>query len=858
MKKILFSLICLFLSSTWAFAQQNFPQGMQYQAVARSAEGKILINESIHLKIKLHGLAQEEDQAYIETHDIKTNKLGLFNLIIGEGIPLQGNFKKIPWSTEDIFISLFIMDKNTDRFIELNESKLMAVPYAFHALTANKLSNSTLENSRSAELLPHEVWSTFGNGRTDDTINRLGTLDGQDLVVISNNEERMRLGSDGNIQLTGNTEIAGGLDVSGIVNLNTRGELTTIGGALQVLNGSNSNLSGNLTVRKRLNVTGQANFSNSIFVRGNSTLNRSLFVGGNARFNKEVYVLGATTIKNKLTVSNGSSTFLSGDLTVDARTILLDALRVENGALTFLSGDLIVEGATNFKGGVAISEQVTIQGDLFVDGVTELNDNLNVDGATTLNDSLYVDGPTLLNDELIIDGKVSINSEMELSTDTEDGGYVATFENTNAGDGDGIKIKLGRKATKNGGGFNVVDGALKVFVGDGFGPDEFSSIKALFDGEINNDDAQFLAEMFIPEPEDALAIAASACILAENVTDLIFTEINGVLDDLVIPAVNFPRTVIDVPVIPTFTIAGFQISPEIDLVPAGANLPTGSSIDFECDALGDGFVFPSLDFNDQSNTLTSENTFIEFTDHEDWTMGGITAQSIDEWAAQYLDPIFLYGLYSTFKGLDKSQVFPEVRTLAKEVAESYLEIGVEYSSGNGDYAEWLERKNPEEKIDAGDIVAVVGGKITKDLEGAEQVMAVSYRPIVLGNIPKEGEKHLGNNVAFMGQIPVKIMGPVSTGDYIVGKSNIPGYGIAINPANMTVEDFKLAIGRSWDANNEKGPKMVNTVVGVHNGDYLNILKNYAEKIHASELRLESVEAKVEMLSKFLTDTASNN
>ena len=157
---------------------------------------------------------------------------------------------------------------------------------------------------------------------------------------------------------------------------------------------------------------------------------------------------------------------------------------------------------------------------------------------------------------------------------------------------------------------------------------------------------------------------------------------------------------------------------------------------------------------------------------------------------------------------------------------SYKDIGVVYSSGNGDYAEWLERVYANENISTGDIVGVIGGKITKDLTNAEQVMAVSHQPILLGNIPAEGKNYLGNNIAFMGQIPVKIMGPVNTGDYIVGKGDIKGFGVAISPQNMTLEDFKHAVGRSWEANSNNGPKMVNTVVGIHNGDYLKILQKY--------------------------------
>ena len=71
---------------------------------------------------------------------------------------------------------------------------------------------------------------------------------------------------------------------------------------------------------------------------------------------------------------------------------------------------------------------------------------------------------------------------------------------------------------------------------------------------------------------------------------------------------------------------------------------------------------------------------------------------------------------------------------------------------------------------------------------------------------------------------------------------------------MTIEDFKMTIGRSWDENLKKGPKMVNTVVGVHNGDYFKILQKYEQKFKDSEARLDdseermnAVESKINLL-----------
>ena len=43
---------------------------------------------------------------------------------------------------------------------------------------------------------------------------------------------------------------------------------------------------------------------------------------------------------------------------------------------------------------------------------------------------------------------------------------------------------------------------------------------------------------------------------------------------------------------------------------------------------------------------------------------------------------------------------------------------------------------------------------------------------------------LGNKVAFMGQIPVKVMGPVETGDYIVGSDGCTW--IRQSPSNLLI------------------------------------------------------------------------
>jgi hypothetical protein len=299
--------------------------------------------------------------------------------------------------------------------------------------------------------------------------------------------------------------------------------------------------------------------------------------------------------------------------------------------------------------------------------------------------------------------------------------------------------------------------------------------------------------------------------------------------------------------------------PSIDILPQKPGLPAGV-----LNAVVPDFIpglpvspnngglppvtIPFIPADDVPISLSKENVYVSFRDTNDLITGEIRGQSIsDFYASTVCDPVYLLNVVSSFVGVDLLDGLTAGAVELTNLVDAFNKIGVEYSSGNGDYAEWLERLDSSEYLTAGDIVAVKGGKITKDLNGLEQIMVVSHRPIILGNVPEEGKEGLGNNVAFMGQVPVKVMGPVRSGDFIVARADISGYGKAIALQDMTPEDFVLAVGRSWEENLNPGPKMVNTVVGVHNGDWANIMKKLEAKQRAYEQKFRAIEAQVESL-----------
>ncbi len=722
-------------------------------------------------------------------------------------------------------------------------------------------------------------------------------------------QQETNLNSGLNVTNGSPTVLSGTLSVDGLISFGndvTIEGITNLNNILNVNNGAATNLSGTLTVEEA------AQLNSTLEVVGTTTLQEDLNVlnGSATNLTGDLEVTGATTLNNTLDVTNASPTNLTGLLTVDGETTLNNSLEVANSSRTELTGTLVVDGvttlnnslgvtggsATELSGTLSVDEgaffnntlqvlngsATTLTGTLGVTGVTTLNDALNVNGgaatnlsgaltvggATNLNNTLTIAGATLIDNDLTVTGLASLGelNTNSISVSTDAPNYVATFQNNNNGNGDGIVIKLGR----NHGAYNG-DGAVTAPVNsDGYlEVPLIAAVAALqgpigvLQGKLNSTNPTSIT------PEEILQLAPTsfAAGAIAGIGNGIIDYINdvdppGPINDLLpvsFPAITIPtttllpRTVITndvtVPIIgltipgvtiPAVVLPSINFTPGFDLLPEIPNIPLqGVTIDI-----------PRVNVGTVTNTLTKENEYVTFQDKDGRWVGAIRAQSTEDFANNtVLDPVYVLNVAAGFVGVDLADGLATGIAEIATIVDLYNNIGVEYASGNGDYAEWLQREDYSEYITAGDIVGVKGGLITKDLTSAEQVMVVSHKPIILGNTPAKDKVHFGNNVAFMGQVPVKIIGPVQTGDFIVATTQIKGYGKAVHPASMTAEDFKFTVGRSWDENLNEGPKMVNTVVGVHNGDWATIITKLKQKQDAYQIKYEVLEKQVEFLDQ---------
>ncbi len=174
--------------------------------------------------------------------------------------------------------------------------------------------------------------------------------------------------------------------------------------------------------------------------------------------------------------------------------------------------------------------------------------------------------------------------------------------------------------------------------------------------------------------------------------------------------------------------------------------------------------------------------------------------------------------------------------------------GVNYKSGSADFAEWIPRQNSDEIIEAGDIVSIAGGKVSRNLSRAEHVQVISTSPAFTGNDPGYDKRDQYALVSMMGQVPVKVAGAVKAGDYIVASGKNDGTGIAISADKMTLRDFRMMVGRAWKSSDEQGIKLVKTAVGLGASDAYGYMHNQDQRIASLERQLSSKMAKLDRLA----------
>lgn len=810
MKKIYF-ILGFQLTLIWAAYSQVVPKGMNYQAIARNLKGEFIPNQPIRLKIYLFG--QEKDQRtdhYSETHEVTTNESGLFSLVVGEGSRDKGEYGLIPWNTQNIWMEVAIKDKERTEFSTVSNGRLMAVPYAIHAGTADRLASKNDQEVLSfAPPEPGVIstdWSVFGNAKTDASgnifrLNSLGTTDFVDLIMITNNTERMKIFAYGDIFVKLNFEI---------------GKSLTVGQTLYVVH--SASVGDSLFVKKNvyLNTVGGSTINCGPFTVADLSpafLTGTLTVDQITDINTTLNVDGPTDLNSRLYVNKKSPTKLSGTLQVDSTTNLNGALHVNNISPTYLSGTLEVDSAAIFNDKVKITSMFSTD----TSGLVPTG-SLQVGGGAFIKQQFYVGGIAKFGGPVTFGGAVSITDPTQ-STSTSTGalkvsGGVGIGLNLNVGGAAGIGGMLTVKDLTES--IDSTTGALKIFGGAGIrkklnvrGAGLFYSTLTVagvstFNGGLNvSNSNNFIASFINTSNQHGITIQVNNAapgwsnnfVEFRNGAGGVVGRIEGENSTEYTSNANYVRQLNH---LEAYVLAAelTQFEALVNIALAEGDLVAALSSSTACLGLGACVTFP---------------------------IPSLVLVASIKLAAR------LAILFGAGYALDLAK---ERKTDFVNFHSSYY--GVTYESGAGDYAEWLLKADQKEQFSPGDIVGVHGGLISKQIHSNSKLMVISSQPIVLGNMPQEDKKAQYEKVAFLGQVPVRVAGKVTVGDYILSSGNQDGTGKACPPSEMKAVDYGKIVGMAWSESVGKEIQFVNVAIGLQTNDFASMIARQEKEIEALE------------------------
>ena len=158
------------LFTTCLFAQT----GINYQGAATDADGAKLVNQNISLKTSVLQGGVDGTTSYSEIHNTTTDQFGLFNVVIGQGVSISGDFETISWGSDDHFLKVELDATGGTNYNLVSTTQMMSVPYALYAknagldsaAVADMLASMNISSNHSGGCNPHYPEGLNGEGVT--------------------------------------------------------------------------------------------------------------------------------------------------------------------------------------------------------------------------------------------------------------------------------------------------------------------------------------------------------------------------------------------------------------------------------------------------------------------------------------------------------------------------------------------------------------------------------------------------------------------------------------------------------------------------------------------------------------------
>lgn len=141
MKKVLFVFALMVAVAAHAQntqTQSNSGLGFNYQAVVRNANGVLLANTAVNLRVSLYPGQYATAPTWVEIHNDSTDMSGCFGITVGKGerdnSSMVQNYSDVNFSAIHYWLKIEILEGETYR--EINYSQLPSSPYAEVAYNA--------------------------------------------------------------------------------------------------------------------------------------------------------------------------------------------------------------------------------------------------------------------------------------------------------------------------------------------------------------------------------------------------------------------------------------------------------------------------------------------------------------------------------------------------------------------------------------------------------------------------------------------------------------------------------------------------------------------------------------------------
>lgn len=141
-----FILSTLVLISSLGLLAQN-PDLINYQAVIRDIDGKIVSSKAISLRFSIHKGGTAGTMEYQEVHAVSSDLFGVVSTQIGAGNVVSGSMASLDWGSDTFAIKVEVSLDGTNNYSQLSFKNLTSVPYAMHAKSADNVDDADADTT---------------------------------------------------------------------------------------------------------------------------------------------------------------------------------------------------------------------------------------------------------------------------------------------------------------------------------------------------------------------------------------------------------------------------------------------------------------------------------------------------------------------------------------------------------------------------------------------------------------------------------------------------------------------------------------------------------------------------------------